>query len=128
MKTIREVMSPDPIQVHPETPLREAIALLVEHNISGVPVVDGDQAIVGILSEKDLLKLFHEPDARAVGALMTRDPITFPVDADLVEVVDCLLANDFRRVMIHDAGRLVGLVSRADVMPAILDLLGERSP
>ena len=53
-------------------------------------------------------------------------PTMFPVDAPLVDVVDCLMANDFRRVLIHDQQRLVGLISRADLMPALLKSLADR--
>jgi CBS domain-containing protein len=113
-----------PIAVRPETPLKKALELLIENNISGLPVVNADGRIEGVLSEKDLLKLFYEPQARTVDAVMTRDPVTIDVDAPLVEVFDCLMAYDFRRVLIHDdAKKLIGLVSRADLMPTILDEL-----
>lgn len=127
MTTIRDVMSPDPISIGPDSPITEAISMLIEHDISGLPVVEPGGAIVGVLSEKDLLKVFHDPGAPNVGALMTTDPITIAVDAPLVEVVDCLMAYDFRRVLIHEGGRLVGLVSRTDLMPIILELVASRS-
>ncbi len=127
MSTIREVMEPHPITVKPESPIKEALEILIEKEISGLPVVDENDEIVGILSEKDLLKVFYEPEDRTVGSIMTREPVTIAVDAPLVEVVDCLMAYDFRRVLIHEEGKLVGLVSRADLMPAILEALVERA-
>lgn len=127
MATIREIMQPDPITVRPESPLSHALELLIENNISGLPVVDAEDRIVGVLSEKDLLKVFYERDATNVAAVMTRDPITLEVDAPLVEALDCLMAYDFRRVLIHEEGRLVGLVSRADLMPTVLKALLKRS-
>jgi CBS domain-containing protein len=127
MATIRDIMQPDPITVRPENPLSHALELLIENNISGLPVVDAGDRIVGVLSEKDLLKVFYEREAETVAAVMTRDPITLPADAPLVEVLDCLMAYDFRRVLIHEDGRLVGLVSRADLMPTILQALLKRS-
>lgn len=123
MTTIREVMEPQPITVKPGSPIREALEILIDNEISGLPVVDADGRIAGILSEKDLLKVFYEPGLHRVESIMTRAPIMVAVDAPLVDVVDCLMAHDFRRVLIHDQGKLVGLISRADLMPAILDAL-----
>ena len=128
MKTIRDIMTPDPISVGPDCRLRDAIGLLIENEISGLPVVSPTGRIVGVLSEADLLRTYRESDARTVADLMTPNPTSIGVDDPLVEVVDCIMANDFRRILIHERGRLVGVVSRADLMPAILDLLLERHP
>ncbi len=126
MKTIREIMQSETIVVQPEDSVHHALELLIEHSISGLPVTDADNRIVGIISERDVLKLFYEPEARTVSAVMTKDPTTISVDSPLVEVFDCLMANDFRRVLIHDQHKLVGLISRADLMPTILEALIER--
>ncbi len=124
MTEIREFMKTDLITVRPDTPAVDAIKLLIKHRISGLPVVNEQNDIVGILSEKDLLELFSQPTKDcAVKALMTPDPEAIEVEADLVEVFDCLMSSDFRRVLIHEKGKLVGLVSRADLMPAILDAM-----
>jgi CBS domain-containing protein len=127
MKTIRDVMSEQPVSIGPDTSLHRAVELLVEHNISGVPVVDSDGTIVGVLGDRDLLKVFYEPEAHTVKSVMTPDPETISVDAPLVEVFDYLMSSDFRRVLIHDNHKLVGLVSRADLMPPILDVLLEKT-
>jgi CBS domain-containing protein len=127
MATIREIMQTESITVRPDSPVTLALQLLIDHGISGLPVVDADERIVGVLSEKDLLKVFYEKDVETVAGVMTSNPITVPVDAPLVDVFDCLMANDFRRVLVHEQGRLVGLVSRADLMPTILAALLERS-
>lgn len=127
MKTIRDVMHADPIRVRRGEHLRRVLELLIEHQISGVPVVDESDRLVGVLSEKDLLKIFYEPDSETVESLMSPDPVAVPVDGELVEVVDQLMANDFRRVFVHEDGKLVGLISRADLMPGILQALLERA-
>jgi CBS domain-containing protein len=126
MKTIRDIMNAQPIAVHPEDSVHHALSLLIEHGISGLPVVDNKRRVVGVLSEKDVLKLFYEDGAETVDAVMTANPVTISVEAPLVDVVDCLMANDFRRVLICDQHELVGLVSRADLMPAILQALIDR--
>lgn len=125
MSTLRSVMQTDLRKVKPSTPVRDAVKLLVEHHISGLPVVDDDDMIVGVLSEKDLLRVFYE-DVKTVADIMTPKPEALSVDAPLVEAFDMLMANDFRRVLIHDNGKLAGLISRADLMPAVLEAIAER--
>ena len=127
MKTIRDVMQADPIQIRRDDALRHALELLVENQISGLPVVDEAGRLVGVLSEKDLLKIFYEPDAHTVESLMSRDPVSISADSQLVDVVDSLMANDFRRIFIHEGEKLVGLISRSDLMPPILEALIERT-
>ncbi len=127
MKTIRDVMQKEPIAVQPDTPLHEAVELLIKRKISGLPVVTEDNTIVGVLGDWDLLKAFYEPGAKTVSAVMTHDPDVIAVDAPLVEVFDYLMANRYRRVLIHENGKLVGLVSRTDLMPPLLDALLERT-
>jgi CBS domain-containing protein len=127
MPTIREIMKSEPITVRPESPVKLALELLIHHGISGLPVVDADDKIVGVLSEKDLLKVFYENHSETVESVMTRDPIAVSIDAPLVDVLDCLMAYDFRRVLVHEHGKLAGLISRADLMPTILEALLERS-
>jgi len=124
--TIRKIMKPDPITVGPEDSIQAVLELLIENRISGVPVVDADNSILGVLSEKDVLKVFYEPESDTVASIMTHDPTTVDIEAPLVDVVDCLMTHDFRRVLIHEKGKLVGLISRADIMPAILRSLLHR--
>ena len=127
MKTIRDVMQPDPIQIRRDGALHRALELLIENQISGLPVVDETGRLVGVLSEKDLLRIFDGADAHTVESLMSRDPVSISADDPLVDVVDLLMANDFRRIFIHEDGRLAGLISRSDLMPAILEALLERT-
>ena len=127
MKTIRDIMTEDPIRCRPETSLHEVVQLLIDNSISGLPVVDENDTIVGVLGDRDLLKVFYEPEAYTVQSVMTQDPVTISVDAPLVDVFDYLMSNDFRRVLIHDRNKLVGLVSRADLMPPILNALLDKT-
>ena len=121
--TILDVMEGDLATVHPETRIAPALTLMIENRISSVPVVDGDHRIVGALNEKDLMKVFYDPDAGSVDAVMTRDPVSVSIDAPLVDVVDRLMSFDFRRVLIHERERLVGVITRSHLMPALLGAL-----
>jgi CBS domain-containing protein len=126
VKTIADVMQSRPIVIRRDESLHRALELLIANSISGLPVVDGAGNLTGVLSEKDLLKIFYEPDAHSIESVMTHDPFSISVEAPLVDVVDALMENDFRRVFIRDHKKLVGLISRADLMPAILEALVER--
>ena len=126
--TVRMLMTADDlVAVGPETPLTEAAQLLIRHRITGLPVIDADGRIVGVITEFDLIRTAAEPHVpwRTVRQLMTPNPTTIHVDAPLSEVFDCLMTHTFRRVLIEDGGRLVGLISRSDLMPTILDHLTE---
>jgi CBS domain-containing protein len=123
---ILDVMEGNLATVLPESTLGHALALMIENRISSVPVVDSDHRIVGALNEKDLMKVFYLPDATCVEAVMTRDPVSVSIDASLVDVVDQLMSFDFRRVLIHRNGRLIGVITRSHLMPALLEALEVR--
>jgi CBS domain-containing protein len=109
---ICDTMQKGPIAIRPESPLNRAVALMIEHGISGLPVVDAEGRIVGALNESDLLKILYEPHAS--------------VRAPLVDLVDQLMASDFRRVLVQEDGKLVGIVTRSQLLPAILERLEEK--
>lgn len=123
----RAVMKTDLVTVAPDTPLADAIRLLMKHRISGLPVVDAQQRLVGIVTEKDLLRLLYEERGVLAKAadVMSTGVRAFQADDPLELICDCLMANHFRRVPILEGDRLVGLISRADLMPTILDLAAE---
>jgi len=124
MLTVRNVMAGKPITVSPDTPTYEAMRILVEHNITGLPVVAEDGSLQGIVTEKDMLSLLfgshHDPGP--VEGIMTREIACFDVEDELVDVCKCLEDNSFRRVPILDDGKLVGIVSRKDIITLILTL------
>jgi CBS domain-containing protein len=125
--TILDVMQGDLATVSPESQMRSALRLMIENGISSVPVVEADGRIVGALNEKDLMKVFYRPDAICVAAVMTRNPVAVSVDAPLLDVVDRLMSSDFRRVLVHEDRRLVGVITRSHLMAALLDALEERA-
>lgn len=125
--TVRDVMQTNLQTVGEQTTISEAIELLMEYRISGLPVVDKELSLVGIVTEKDLLRVCHEEPGtlNQVGDLMTRKVRSFQVEDSLEVLCDCLMANHFRRVPVLEGEKLVGLVSRADLMPTILEVLME---
>ncbi|NOZ21966.1 MAG: CBS domain-containing protein [Planctomycetes bacterium] len=130
MPKVRDAMVGNPISVALDTPTYEAMRILVEQNITGLPVVGGDGSIQGIVTEKDMLSLLfgsHE-DPGPVEGIMTRDVVCFDADDELVDVCKCLDNNNFRRVPILENGKLAGIVSRKDIIKFILRLRKKDKP
>jgi len=119
---VKDIMSKDVITVKPTTPILEAVKILVEQNISGLPVVSDDMQLLGIVTEKDLLNLLYNPsnEYQSVSDLMSEDVICFNENDDLIKVCERLLKSSFRRVPILAKGKLVGVVSRRDLIKFIL--------
>ena len=128
MLRAKDVMSKDVISVKNETPILEAIKILVENHISGLPVVKDDMTLMGILSEKDAIVLFYESDEadnKTVSDYMTSPAVCFEEGEALLNVCDFLAKNIFRRVPITSNGKLVGIISVRDVLKSVLQLRHE---
>ena len=139
--TVEEIMTRDVITVSPTTPIQEAARLMVEHRVSGLPVIDGEE-LVGIVSDGDLIvrqrrqrqtpwwhAFFADSEALArqyrreigstVGEVMTRPVITISPAWDIAMAASILDARSIRRLPVVRDGRLVGIVSRADLIRAL---------
>ncbi len=133
---VRHVMTSPVVTVREDTPVKEVAEVLLRHRISGVPVVSAAGELVGIVTEADLLyKELPEPagrwpfrqdpaDARKRGGLTARDLMTRPVrtveeDAPLREAARLMAQWRVNRLPVVREGRLVGIVSRADVIKAL---------
>lgn len=139
MDTVEDVMTRQVITVLPTTPLREVARLLVERGVSGLPVVDEQGAVVGVVSEGDLLvkaggadavphrplaRLFGEShetqealarvEARTAGDAMTAPAVTIGADASLQAAAALMVEHGIKRLPVTRDGRLVGIVTRAD--------------
>jgi CBS domain-containing protein len=88
------------------------------NNITGLPVVNDDGTMAGVLTEKDVLKLlYHGLDKPGtVEEFMTTNVVCFEQDDNLADITDCLMMNRFRRIPILNKGRLVGIISRKDII------------
>jgi CBS domain-containing protein len=137
----RDIMTKDVVTVSRSTLVADIAAILVKHRISGVPVVTDDRQVIGIVSESDLLHraetgtevkrnwwliLFSDPDRMAreytkahglrAEHVMSRTVVSVAVDADAGEVADVLDHHRIKRVPVIDDGRLVGLITRSDLV------------
>lgn len=129
MLRAKDVMTKDVITVKKDTPVYEALKLLEKHDISGIPVVEDDMTLAGVLSEKDALGLFYdkgEGERKTVYNFMTPHPFCFDGNDSLLDVCDFFMKNLFRRVPITSNGKLVGIISVRDMIGYILELRLER--
>ena len=121
---VGDYMSTDVITVTPDTEIMRAVNVLVDHNISGVPIVDEDGRLVGILTERDCIEVavnagyFDEAGGRV------RDFMTSPVETcqptdSLMDVAARLITSRYRRYPVVEDARLIGLISRRDVLRAL---------
>lgn len=120
----KTIMTTDIVGVNRQTEIYEAIAVLVEKNITGLPVLNEDGTLAGVISEKDVLGLLYNMEDKpgSVEDFMTKDPICFDVDDSLIDIADCFIQNNFRRVPILQNGKLAGIISRKDIIRYILKL------
>lgn len=146
----RDIMTPDPVTVPPETPLAAVATLMAERAISGLPVVDGEGRLLGVVTDGDLMRRLaaKEDDApsflasllgatadqaaryarthgRRVRDVMTRDLATVEEDATVEEVAHLLEQRRIRRVPVLRDGKLAGVVSRADLLRAVMAPVAE---
>jgi CBS domain-containing protein len=143
MMTIRDVMTPRVVTVDVATPLRDVAGLLNDRRISGLPVVDEDGAVVGVVSEADFLVKAQGPDAvqhrplsrllgdsiatrdqlakmsaTTAGEAMTSPAITIEPNRRINEAARLMTSHRVNRLPVVEDGRLVGIVTRSDIVRA----------
>ena len=125
MVKAKDIMTEPVITVRKDTPMYEVAQLLSAHDISGVPVVDDDMNLEGVITEKDVLDIYHVmqyKEARTVSSSMSRDVTVFDSEDDLDDICQCLKDNPFRRVPVTSEGKVVGIISRRDLILYMLKL------
>ena len=125
MLKVKDVMTRDVITVKQETSIYEAMAVMRKNDITGMPVIDDDMTLVGVITEKDVLRLFcgDEGDKnKTVRFFMTRPAVSYSEDESLQSVCDFMMVNYFRRVpVVSKKGNLVGIISRPDIIDYIIE-------
>ena len=124
MKTTKaaDIMTANVIKVKKDVILTEAIALLLRWHISALPVVDDENKMVGIISEIDLVNLAFDGNAAdtIVEEVMVTDIVSFSPNTELADLVRTFSKRHLRRVPIIDKGKVVGIVSRRDILREML--------
>ena len=109
---VRDVMTTQVITVKENQTTQQAARLLSQYRISGLPVVNDDNVLVGVVTEYDVIS----KEGQRVRDIMTRAVISVGEDTDLEEVRRILVHERIKRLPVLDSGRLVGIVSRADLV------------
>lgn len=145
----RDLMTPNPVTVRPEMPVAEIARLIMAHRINGVPVVDSAGALLGLVTEGDLIhraadekfeprvslwkenfwrSVFRrrgaEPDkaeGRTAAEVMTRDVITVTPETDVTVVARLLIENAVKALPVVEGRRVVGMISRFDLVKRLGD-------
>ena len=146
---VRDIMDTDPATVRPETPVEEVVSTLRRHELPGLPVVDGEGRVLGMITEADLVlpdddgdlhiphyinlfggTVFLEPLGRFekrlrkafasnAADMMTSDPDTVSPDTSVQEAARIIHESGHNRLPVVEDGRLVGVVTRLDVLGAL---------
>ena len=146
--TIRDIMTPDPVTVAPDLGVKDAAKLMIERKIGALPVMDGD-TMIGLVTEGDLImqdvrvefptyihlldgfifyppatQRFEEELKKAVAAtvrdVMTSEPITIDASASIEDAATLLVNREVSRLPVLDGGRLVGIISKSDIVRALV--------
>jgi CBS domain-containing protein len=142
-----QIMTRPVITILPDTPIVEAANLMLQRHISGLPVVDASGKLIGIVSEGDFIRRseigtqrkrsrflnfilgpgqaatdFVHEQGRKVDEIMTADPVTITEDTPVEEIVARMEKNKFKRMPVMRGERVVGIVSRANLLQAVASL------
>ena len=124
-ESVEKYMATDLITFSLEQDIQDVINTMIENEISGAPVLDADENLVGIITEKDCLKAIidvayhNQPLSKSkVKDYMTKNPQTVSVENDVLDVTNAFLKTHFRRFPVVDKGKLIGQVSRRDILKA----------
>ena len=144
----RDIMTADPVTVTPETTVTDAAHLMTQNHVGALPVVDGEGALIGLVSEGDLIMQdvkvhfptylsllggyifapgaadrFESDLRKAVGAtvrdVMTADPITVSPDALVTDVATLIIERDVARLPVVEGDALIGIVSKSDIVRSL---------
>jgi CBS domain-containing protein len=123
MLTAGAIMTAELVTVQPEATIDQAIDLLLRKEISGLPVVDADGRLVGVITEFALLAMAYDRRVKnhQVSQHMTRELITVEADDPVSRVADLCIVHRVRRVPVMRDGRLVGVIARRDVLRALVE-------
>jgi CBS domain-containing protein len=123
MLSARAIMTENVVTISPEASIQEAIETLLKQEFSGLPVLDRQGNLVGIVTEFALLGLVYDDRIRsdAVSKHMTTELLTVDADDPVSKVADLCIVHRVRRVPVLDKGRLVGLIARRDVLRALYE-------
>jgi len=127
MASANDIMTRAVFTVLDDAPVLDAVRLLAQHRVSGLPVVDREGNLKGVITEKDLLKLLFENNSRKrfVRDFKNERVIHFNERDDIIKICKFFIKSPHRRVpIVNDDNKLVGVISRGDIITEILRIKG----
>jgi len=121
---VKDHMATELVTLHPDMEILRAAQLLISCDISGAPVLDQHGRLIGVLTERDCMKValhagYHGEPGGLVRDYMTASPVAVSPDDTILELAERFITEKYRRYPVLDGGRLVGVISRRDVMRAM---------
>ena len=121
---VRDYMTAKPITFSPEMDVLDAVHELIKHRIAGAPVIDSHGEVVGILSEFDCMKValdsgYYGTAGGPVSQFMSKSVETVDADMSIVDLAERFLQTNYRRFPVMTENRLIGQISRRDVLRAL---------
>ena len=120
---VKDYMSGDPLAFSPDKDVLDAVHLLLKHEMTGAPVIDKMGMVVGFLSEKDCCRIalnasYHEERGGRVREFMSRNVVTLEPESSLMEAAEMFVNNPYRCYPVVQEGKLVGQLSRRNILRA----------
>jgi len=121
---VKDHMTENPVTLAPDMEIRHAAQLLIDRDISGAPVLDKHGRLVGVLTERDCMRVamqadYHGEPGGLVEYYMSKDPKWVDPEQSILTLADLFINGRYHRYPVVDNGRLVGVISRRDVMRAM---------
>lgn len=115
-----DIMTRKVYTIHPEASAQEAAQLLSQYRISGLPVVNADNKIIGMVTEADIISKVHR-DGLRVTDIMSHEVIAVTEETPVGEIAMLLTERKIKRVPVVNGDRLMGIVSRGDIVHAVAE-------
>jgi len=115
-----DIMTRKVYTIHPEASAQEAAQLLSQYRISGLPVVNADNKIIGMVTEADIISKVHR-DGLCVADIMSHKVVAVTEETPVGEIASLLTERKIKRVPVVNGDRLIGIVSRGDIVHAVAE-------
>ena len=121
---LSDIMSYPVVTVSDDTPVEEVAMMLREMGCTGMPVVDKDEKLVGVISRRDFKKVRKSKQMQSpVKAFMSRKLVTIPHDKSAIEAARLMIRHDIGRLPVMKEDKIIGIITRSDAMLYFYDLL-----
>lgn len=123
---VADYMDHNPHAVFASTSIKDAVSMMLKEGVIGVPVIDENQQLIGYLSEQDCVKdmlndAFYSEEPGPVANVMQKEVMSVSPETSIVEIAQTIMTNRPKNYPVVTDGKLVGLISRSDVLRSLLE-------